>query len=75
MKSLQGGLSEILWKFRTTISKSTQNLWCASKLQNSNVRSLIKVFKEYLTCDMMDLTWFCFENELILQDERHDTNL
>jgi len=22
----------------------------------------------------MDLTWFCFENELILQYERNDTN-
>jgi len=75
MKTLQGGLGEILWKFRATISKSTQNLWFVSKLQNLNVRSSIKVFKEYLTCDMVDLTWFCFENELILQYERHDTNL
>jgi len=67
MKTLQGGLDEIY--------ESTQNLWCASKLQISNVRSSIKVFKEYLTCDMVDLTWFCFKNEWILQYERHDTNL
>jgi len=34
MKTLQGGLGEILRKFRITISKSTQNLWNVSKPQN-----------------------------------------
>jgi len=34
MKTLQVGLGEILRKFSTTISKSTQNLWNVSKLQN-----------------------------------------
>jgi len=23
---------------------------------------------------MMNLTWFCFENEFVLQHERNDTN-
>jgi len=34
MKTLQVGLEEILGKLNITISKSTQNLWFVSKLQN-----------------------------------------
>ena len=45
MKTLQGGLSEILWKFRIIISKSTQNLWIVSKLQSLCTMSSIIVFK------------------------------
>jgi len=45
MKILQGGLSEILWKSRITISKSTQNLWIVSKLQSLSTMSSIIVFK------------------------------
>jgi len=44
MKTLQGGLGEILWKFGITVSKSTQNLWFASKLRNLSIRSLIKIW-------------------------------
>jgi len=45
MKTLQVGLSEILWKSRITISKSTQNLWIVSKLQILCTMSSIIVFK------------------------------
>jgi len=41
MKTLQVGLGEILRKLSITISKSSQNLWFASKLQNLSIRSLI----------------------------------
>jgi len=34
MKTLQVGHGEILSKLSMTISKSTQNLWFVSKLQN-----------------------------------------
>jgi len=39
-KELQEGLGEILRKFSITVSKSSQNLWFASKLQNLSIRSL-----------------------------------
>jgi len=49
MKTLQVGLGETLRKLSITISKSTQNLWFVSKLQNLINRGSIKVFYEYLT--------------------------
>jgi len=45
MKTLQVGLGEISSKLSMTISKSTQNLWNVSKLQNLSIRSLIKRLK------------------------------
>jgi len=40
MKTLQVGLGEILSKPSMTISKSTQNLWLVSKLQNLSVKGV-----------------------------------
>jgi len=75
MKILQVGLGEILRKLSITISKSTQNLRSVSKLQNLSVKGFNSGVQEYLTYVVMDLTWFCFENELVLQYGRNDTNL
>jgi len=44
IKTLQVGLGKFLRKLSITISKSSQNLWFASKLQNLSIRSLIKVW-------------------------------
>jgi len=44
MKILQVGLGKILGKFSITVSKSTQNLWFVSKLQNLSIVSSINVF-------------------------------
>jgi len=44
-KTLQVGLGETLRKLSITISKSAQNLWFVSNLQNLSIRSLFKVFK------------------------------
>jgi len=38
MKTLQVGRGEISSKLSMTISKSTQNLWLVSKLQNLSVK-------------------------------------
>jgi len=40
MKTIQGGLGKILRKFSITVSKSTQNLWFVSKLQNYDMMNL-----------------------------------
>jgi len=61
MKTLQVGFGETLRKLSITISKSTQNLWFVSKLQNLSNRGLIKVFYEYLIYVLLNQTWFSFE--------------
>jgi len=44
-KTFQVGLEEILRKLSITISKSTQNLWFVSKLQNLSIKSPTRMFK------------------------------
>jgi len=63
MKTLQVGLGEILRKLSITISKSSQNLWFASKLQNSSVRSLIKIW-------MLEFRNYKCVNEIIVYLQR-----
>jgi len=39
-----------------TISKSTQNLWFVSKIQNLSIRGSFEVFYEYLTYVLLNQT-------------------
>jgi len=56
MQTLQVGLGETLRKFSVTISKSTQNLWFVSELQNLSIKDSFEVFYEYLTYVLLNQT-------------------
>jgi len=70
MKILQVRLCKILWKSSITVSKSTQNLWFVSKLQNLSIRSLFKVFESIWLMSCWIKLSFLLKNVLVLQNDK-----
>jgi len=58
MKILQGGLSEILWKFRITISKSTKTYGLSPNFKACVLWVQLRCLRVFnLCCDESNLVW------------------